>query len=291
MNRWTHDRPARGRGRAAAALLSEASKSSDRVRNLAFIALTALAAVVGARAAAAQTGAATPGAEAKEYHTRFRSEAAGGLRIVEIEGRVRFGADASRIEWMADGAYVLVVSGDQGRTTLLRAEPDRDGRPAYRYEVDGRAGPSAADRDRWLADTLPVVFRELGHDVDARIQAAYDRGGADAVFRMLATIRSDYSAGLHYAAFFGRKDLRDDEIIGGLAHAGTDLKNDVELAKTLYSVVDHYRARPAVRAAFLACLGRIDSKIEKARVTHNMFGTDEVTGDIAPTMLVSVGGC
>ena len=289
MNRSTHDRPARGR--AAAAMLPDASKSSDRVRNLAFIAMIALAAVVGAHAAAAQTEAAAPGAAAKEYHTRFRSEAGDGLRVVEIEGRVRFGADASRIEWMADGAYVLVVSGDQGRTTRLRAEPDRQGRPAYVYEVDGQANRSAGDRDRWLADTLPVVFRELGHDVDARVQAAYEQGGADAVFRTLAAIRSPYSAGLHYMAFFGRKDLRDDEIIGALAHLGTDLKNDVELAKTLYSVVDHYRARPAVRAGFLACLGRIDSELERARVTRSLFGTEEVTGDVAPAMLASAGGC
>jgi hypothetical protein len=289
MKRWTHARPARGR--AAAAMLPDASKSSDRIRNLAFIAMIALAAVVGARAASAQTGAATPGAEAKEYHTRFRSEAGDGLHVVEIEGRVRFGADASRIEWMADGAYVLVVSGDQDRTTLLRAEPDRDGRPEYRYEVDGQASRSAADRDRWLADTLPVVFRELGFDVDARLQAAYDQGGADGVFRTVAAIRSDYSTGLHYMAFFGRKDLRDDEIIGALAHAGIDLENDVELAKILYSVVDHYRDRPAVRAGFLACLARIDSERERASVTRNLFGTDEVTGDVAPAMLASAGGC
>lgn len=289
MNRGTHDRPAPGR--AATAMLQGAPKASNRVRNLAFITMVALAAVVGARAATAQAGAATPGAEAKEYHTRFRSEAGDGLRVVEIEGRVRFGADASRIEWMADGAYVLVVSGDLGRTTRLRAEPDRDGRPTYRYEVDGRVNRAAADRDRWLADTLPVVFRELAHDVDARVQAAYAQGGADAVFRTLATIRSDYSAGLHYVAFFGRKDLHDDEIIGALARLGTDLENDDELAKTLYSVVDHYRDRPAVRAAFLACLGRIDSGLERTRVTRNLFGIDEVTGDVAPAMLASAGGC
>ena len=184
--------------------------------SVAIVALSTMfgvAAAMRAPDAMAQSTAASAGAGAKEYHTRFRNESGDGIRTVEIDGRIRFSADASRIEWMDDGAYLLVVTIDQGRNVRLRAEPDRNGQPSYRYEIDGRVKRSAADADHWLADTLPIAFRELGHDVEARVQGAYEQGGADEVLRTLAAIRSDYSASQHYVAFFSRKDLSDDDII------------------------------------------------------------------------------
>ncbi|MBK9472492.1 MAG: hypothetical protein IPO18_09445 [bacterium] len=146
--------------------------------SVAIVALSTMfgvAAAMRAPDAMAQSTAASAGAGAKEYHTRFRNESGDGIRTVEIDGRIRFSADASRIEWMDDGAYLLVVTNDQGRNVRLRAEPDRNGQPSYRYEIDGRVKRSAADADHWLADTLPIAFRELGHDVEARVQVPTNR--------------------------------------------------------------------------------------------------------------------
>jgi hypothetical protein len=262
--------------------------------SVAIVALSTMfgvAAAMRAPDAMAQSTAASAGAGAKEYHTRFRNESGDGIRTVEIDGRIRFSADASRIEWMDDGAYLLVVTNDQGRNVRLRAEPDRNGQPSYRYEIDGRVKRSAADADHWLADTLPIAFRELGHDVEARVQGAYEQGGADEVLRTLAAIRSDYSASQHYVAFFSRKDLSDDDIISALSQLGADIDADEELAKALSGVAALYVERPAIRTSFLACLDQFDSDLVKRRLTHDLFGTETVSGTVPPTMVGSPGNC
>lgn len=289
MRRLTNARPASGtpapEARATAPMIN------GGVAILALSAVFGIAALVPAREVSAQSAATTPGASVEDFHTRYRSAGGDGIRVVEIEGRVRFSADASRIEWMDEGSYLLVVTDDPGRHVRLRAEPDRDGRPAYRFDIDGRRNRAAGDIDRWLSGTLPVVFRELGHDADGRVRTAYEQGGADAVFRTLAAIGSDYSASLHYVAFFGRKDLADDEIIGALTRIGNDIDADQELATALLAAAAFYPERPAIRASFLACLDRFDSDVARSRFAQNLFGTDDVSGDTPPTMTASPGDC
>lgn len=289
MIRWIRTRP--GLGSPASGARPGRPLMAGSVAILALSALFFVTVAVSAPDAPAQPAAVSPGAGAREYHTRYLNEAGDGIRAVEIEGRIRFSADASGIEWMADGAHLLVVTDEQGRSVRLRAEPNRRGQPTYRYSIDGRANRAAADIDRWLADSLPVVFRELGHDVDARVQTTYEQGGADAVLRTLAAIRSDHSASLHYVAFFGRKDLSDDEIIGALSHLGADIDSDEELANALNGVVALYVDRPAIRTSFLACLDQFDSETVKCRMTRNLFGTDTVSGNEPPTMVASPGDC
>lgn len=239
----------------------------------------------------AVAAAASPRPGGKVYHTRFKVDAADGIREVDIEGSVRFSADESRIEWMSGDARFHVVTLDAGQKVRISAEPDAQGRPVVQIQMDGRERPFDQAAEHRLAQTLPVVFRELGHHVEARVQAAYAAGGAPAVYGMIATIRSDNATRLHYDTFLHREGLSDDEISGALSRVGEDFQSDSELAMFLYGAADLYRERPAIRESFLACLAAINADVERLRVTRNLFGVDAIPEGEQPTIALREGDC
>ena len=229
--------------------------------------------------------------DAKVYHTRFKADSPDGIREVAIEGAVRFTPDESRIAWLADGAYVRIIFREQGQELRFDATADGQGHPVIAYGVDGKTRRYDQDAARTLAALLPVVFRELGHDPTARVQAAYEQGGAEEVLRLIAGIRSDYSIGRHISAFLAMEGVSDDEVSDGFRLLGRHIKSDAELASVLYRTSDLYRQRPGVRDAYLACLDGFQSAIEKSRATENLFGVGTISGDLQPDLVMPAGGC
>lgn len=234
---------------------------------------------------------ATQAAGVNEYHTRFRADKGDGVREVEIEGKVRFSADASRVEWLGDSAYVRIITEEAGRRTRFEVAADAHGRPVARIAVDGRPRAFDADAQHRLAATLPVVFRELGHDVEARVRGAREQGGAPAVLAMIAGIRSAYSKRLHYDAYLDLDDLSDAEISGALAQLGEDLESDTDLANVLSAATDLYRDRPGIRGSYLACLAAFDSAAERSRFTSNNFGLESIGAGEQPVLSRAPGDC
>lgn len=254
---------------------------------MALAAITCFA--TAAPAPASPTGATA--AATTEYHTRFRADKGDGVREVEIEGKVRFSADASRVEWLGDSAYVRIITEEAGRRTRFEVAADAQGRPVARIAVDGRPRAFDADAQHRLAATLPVVFRELGHDVEARVRGAREQGGAPAVLAMIAGIRSAYSKRLHYDAYLDLDDLSDAEISGALAQLGEDLESDTDLANVLSAATDLYRDRPGIRGSYLACLAAFDSAAERSRFTSNNFGLESIGAGEQPVLSRAPGDC
>lgn len=227
----------------------------------------------------------------KVYHTRLRIDSAEGIRVAEIEGKVRFSQDNSSIEWMSEGAFLRLVVQENEQRIRLGAEPNKQGQPVFRYEIDGHKHPYDQSAEQWLANTLPVMFRELGYGVDSRVQAAYEQGGSVGVLHMISTIRSDYSTKQHYAEYLNRSDLSDNEIIAALSHIGQDVNSDNELAAILYAATDLYQNRPGIRQSYLACLDQFNSDIERSRISQNLFGIEYISGDAPLPLNTTPGGC
>ena len=221
---------------------------------------------------------------ARVYHTRFKPESDKQIREVAIEGAIRFSPDETKIEWIGDGAYLRIVTLEKSQKLSFDAKADGQGRPTIRYEVDGNARPYDKSAARYLADILPVIFRELGHNELDRVQATYDQDGAAGVIRLITKIRSDYSTGLHTSAFLGLKGLSDLEINDSFSILGHHINSDYELAAFLYRTSDLYRERPGVRHSYLSCLNQFESEIERSRAIKNLFGLESLNGDEMPTM-------
>ncbi len=225
----------------------------------------------------------------RTYHTRFRLGPGDGIREVTIEGEVCFSPDNSKIEWIGDGAYLHIITQEQGQKLRFDAKADGQGHPTVEYKVDGSANPFDEDAASYLAHILPVVFRELGYDEIAQVQNTYDQDGSAGVMRMISEIRSDYSKGLHVSAFLGLEGLSDDEIADSFSILSHHIKSDYELTAVLYQWSDLYRERPGVRSAYLECLNNFQSDIERARTTQNLFGVESIDGDQQPVMTMSSG--
>lgn len=231
----------------------------------------------------------SPTTSAKVYHTRFRLGPDEGIREVEIEGAVRFSSDETGIEWIGDRAYLRIVTQEKGQNLQFDAKGDGQGRPTVGYQVDGQTRPYDDAAARYLADILPVVFRELGHNEIDRVRTTYDQDGVDGVIRMISGIRSEYSVSLHFSAFLGLEGLSDDEIIDSFSLLGPHINSDYELASFLYQASDLYRERPGVRQAYLDCLILFQSDIERSRTTQNLFGMESISGDEQPAMIMPSG--
>lgn len=223
------------------------------------------------------------------YHTRFKLGPGEGIHEVAIEGTLRFSPDKTRIEWIDDGAYLRIITLEQGQKLRFNAKAGGQGLPTVEYKIDGQTTPFDEDAASYLATILPVVFRELGHDETDRVQTIYDQDGAAGVFRMISKIRSDYSIGLHISAFIEIEGLSDDEIISSFSILGQHINSDYELASVLYRTSDLYRERPGVRDAYLECLTKFQSDIERSSITKNLFGTESIRSDKQPAMTMPSG--
>lgn len=223
------------------------------------------------------------------YHTRFRLGPGEGIQKVTIEGALRFSPDETKIEWIDDEAYLSIITQEQGQKLRFDAKANEQGLPAIGYKVDGQSRPFDEEAANYLADLLPVVFRELGHDEIYRVQTAYDQDGAAGVFRMISEIRSQYSVGLHVREFLRLEGLSDDEIAECFSFLGNHIKSDDELASILYQTTDLYREHPGIRHAYLECLNKFQSDIERTRVTQNLFGVDSISGDQQPALSMKSG--
>ncbi len=224
------------------------------------------------------------------YHTRFQMGPGEGIREVTIEGEVCFSPDNTKIEWMSDGAYLRIITQEQGRKLRFDAKANGQNHPIVEYKVDSRANPFDENAASYLAQILPVVFRELGHDELGRVQTTYDQKGAAGVLQMISQIRSDYSIGIHVSAFLGLESLSDDEIVDAFSFLGNHINSDSELASVLFKRSDLYRERPGIRQAYLECLKKFQSDIEKARATQNLFGLKSISGNEQPVMTM-ISGC
>lgn len=226
---------------------------------------------------------------ARVYHTRFQLGPGEGIREVAIEGALRFSPDNTRIQWIDEGAYLRIITQEQGQKLRFDAKADGQGRTAIEYKVDGQANSFDEDAAIYLAHILPVVFRELGHGQIDRVQTTYDQDGAAGVFQMISGIRSDYSKGLHVSAFLGLEGLSDDEIGIAFSSLGQHINSDYELASVLYQMSDLYRERPGIRVAYLECLNKFQSDIERSRITQNLFGLESISDGEQPVMTMPSG--
>jgi len=143
----------------------------------------------------------------------------------------------------------------------------------------------------WIDDEayLSIITNEQGHDEIARVQTTYDQDGSVGVFRMISKIRSQYSVGLHVREFLRLEGLSDDEIAECFSFLGSHIKSDYELASILYQATDLYREHPGIRHAYLECLNKFQSDIERTRVTQNLFGVDSISGDQQPASSMKSG--
>ena len=223
------------------------------------------------------------------YHTRFRLDPSEGLHEVAIEGKVRFSPDETKIAWMDDGAYVRIITIEDGLKMRFDATPDQNGLPTVSHKLDGQPRPYDEAASRYLADTLPVVFRELAFDEVSRVKKTYGQSGATGVFLMISKIRSDFSASRHAAAFMALEDLTDDEIIDCFSLVGQQINSDSELTDLLFKMSGLYTERPGVRDAYLNCLNHFQSKIERSRTTKNLFGLESIATGELPTMVMPEG--
>ncbi len=283
--------PTRRSGVPVPSSLSRGSRLARARAAMALVALTCFAFSTQAMASPDAETARATSVGAPVYHTRFQLEGADGIREVAIEGRVRFSADESHIEWLDDGAYVRIITGDAGHRNRFDVTAGGQGQPVMRMTVDGRARTFDAEAQRRLADTLPVVFRELGHDAEGRVRRIRAEGGTVAVLGMIAGIRSAYSTRLHYEAYLKLDGLTDAEISGALARLGGDVGSDGELASLLYAAAELYRDRPGIRAGYLACLARIGSDAERMRVTRSLFGVETIGAGEQPELSLKPGDC
>ncbi len=218
------------------------------------------------------------------YHTRFQLGPGEGIREVTIEGSFRFSPDETEIEWIDDDAYLTVITQKQGQKLRFDAKADGQGQPTIVYKVDGQSQDYDKGAASYLAQILPVVFRELAHDEISRVQTTYDQEGADGVFRLISEIRSQYSIGLHALAFLRLEGLPDAEIAECYSLLGSHINSDYELASVMYATSNIYREHPDVRHAYLECLNNFQSDIERSRITQNLFGVEKISGDQQPIM-------
>ncbi len=205
---------------------------------------------------------------------------------VEIRGDIRFTANEDGVEAMGPRSFLGIDQRIDGLRRELEVEPGDQGWREYVYRVNGDTTPFDAEAQAWLATLLPQLFRETGHDAEARVRRILSQGGVPAVLDEVGLINSDYVTGLYLGFLIEHGDLSTAEFDEVMALAGSRIDSDYELAELLIRVASTEGLSPSIRDTYLGAAQSLDSDYEHRRVLSVLLDQP----DLEPTLIDAVIG-
>lgn len=177
---------------------------------------------------------------------------------VNGQGRIVLAPDGSGVAEMSDGATFEVGLARNGREQRARFTGEK-GRVVRAYWEGTAAAPWNAAAQRFVAEAMPIVFRETGLGAEARVAYLVKTGGADAFFAEAEGISSDGVQGRYVAAFAAQGPIAEAPFRRLMAMASAEIESDGGLAHTLAAVLDAQKPEGNALAWLVAAAATVDS--------------------------------
>lgn len=196
---------------------------------------------------------------------------------VEIKGTVSFTRDFTAIERMESGSRLRIeVARDGEPDRRLEAHPGDDGRPEYRWWLDGRERSFDADARAWLSDALVDMFRSSSYLARERAAWIFSSGGASALFAEIQAMSSDHTQGIYLEALLENPAASTDDVRRAVGLAGSEIESDHALGKVLEAAATH-SFDSATRDAWLAAARRIQSDHSQGKVFEAALARNDLS--------------
>ncbi len=190
-----------------------------------------------------------------------------GKLKMRIVGAIYFTATEDDVAKLNDRAVIEETRGGIKRRVEFKS--DNAGGVKRLYRLNGREVPFDAEAKRWLASTIPTLFREAGIDVERRVKRIHAAGGTEAILAEIEHIESNHSRGKYVTELANLSPL-DEKRLHQLIDAAEKLNGDFERKKALHAIMNHQALSAPGQIAILNIVAKMDSDFEQRSVLEAM---------------------
>lgn len=209
-----------------------------------------------------------------------------GERIsLQWHGAFRLSDDERDVEWMEEGATLVVTDGGAAVSRLeLRA--GREGRIERRYTRNGTAREYEPEGRAFLARILERLVRGTGMFARERVARFLGRGGVDAVLDEIDRLDdSSYVRRVYYVELLKQAPLSEGELSRVLRGAANGISSDYEKASVLVAVMKAPNLTNVHRAIAARAAATVESDYEQRRVLAAALATDAPAPDVSSAVV------
>ena len=192
----------------------------------------------------------------------------------KLKGEIELNADESAIvSFPANSRFDLTHSdGGIKQRILIESAPGVNAEnAAYTYWYDGDKRTFDASARQWLAEVLPMVWRQTGIQAEARVKRIHAHRGNEGVLAEVALIDSDFVRKSYLTHLFEYAELNDSDLKRAMQLAG-EIGSDFELSHVLSALVATQNlSSEALWLAYFEATDSIDSDFEMAKTMLNVL--------------------
>jgi hypothetical protein len=159
----------------------------------------------------------------------------------------------------------LIEEKRSGITRRMEFKPDSTGGVKRVYRINNREVPYDAEAKRWLAATIPLLFREAGIDAERRVKRIHAASGIDGVMAEIDRIESNHGRGKYIAGLTDLGPLGDKQL-RNLIEITEKLSSDFDQKTALHAILSHQTLGAAGQIAVLNIVAKMDSDFEQRSV-------------------------
>lgn len=205
-------------------------------------------------------------------------------------GLVSLAPDGSGVRQISDGGYLDATLDKGGQSRRVRYVGAQGG-IQRQFWVNGQIKAWGVDADRFVAELMPILFRETGLNANERVDWLLKERGADALLAEIALIDSDSIQGRYIGRYAETASIPPQTLERLLAMAGKDIDSDSQLGATLEKIFDTQKTTGRQLVQLLKAALSIDSDSQAQALAQKVgpaaFASDEITAayfDLARTI-------
>ena len=192
----------------------------------------------------------------------------------KLKGEIELNADESAIVSFPTNSRFDLTYSDGGikQRILIESAPGVNAEnAAYTYWYDGDEQTFDASAREWLAEVLPMVWRQTGIQAEARVKRIHAHHGEKGVLDEVALIDSDFVRKSYLNHLFEYAELNDGNLKRAMQQAG-EIGSDFELSHVMSVLVATQNlSSESLWLAYFKATDSIDSDFEMAKTMLNVL--------------------
>jgi beta-lactamase regulating signal transducer with metallopeptidase domain len=198
----------------------------------------------------------------------------------EARGMIKLAPDGTGVTQMSNGSFLDAALDKGGQARRVRYTGEQGG-VKRQFWINGQSRVWGADADRFVAELMPILFRETGLNANERVDWLLKQRGPDGLFAEMALIDSDSIQSLYMMRWLNTASLPPQMLERLLAMASEQIDSDSQLFVTLESAFKTQKPAGRQLALLLKAGQSIDSDSQAAALLHTLaptaLGSDETT--------------
>lgn len=196
----------------------------------------------------------------------------------KAKGNIDLAPDGSGVAGLSNGSFLDATLDRGGATRRLRYTRE-GGRIERQFWVGNESRPWGPEADAFVAELMPILFRETGMNANERVDWLLKQRGPDALLAEIDLIESDSIQSRYIARWLDTASIAAPALERLIAIAGDAIDSDSQLQATLSKLFTTQKPAGRQLALLLKAAQSIQSDSQAAALLHAVgpaaLGADE----------------